>query len=99
MQTTKTSAPEESGTDIVTVSTKGQIVLPKALRVEAGIRENDKLICARFGDTLLLKKLQTDALKREFDEISRAVRQQLKRVPSEEEVVRIVRRHRDASRS
>ena len=43
--------------DVLTVSTKGQVVLPRAMREELGIESGTKLIAYSSGDAILLKKL------------------------------------------
>jgi AbrB family looped-hinge helix DNA binding protein len=44
---------------VVTVSSKGQIVLPKDLREELEIREGDSLEVQREGDELHLRRLSS----------------------------------------
>ncbi len=50
------------------LSSKGQIVIPKAIRKELGLREGDTLIIASHGDTLILKKLSLRQIIAETDE-------------------------------
>ena len=44
---------------VVTVSSKGQIVLPKELREELEIREGDSIEIQREGDGLHLRRLSS----------------------------------------
>jgi AbrB family looped-hinge helix DNA binding protein len=46
---------------VVTVSSKGQIVLPKELREELEIQEGDSLEIQREGDGLHLRRLSSSA--------------------------------------
>ncbi len=44
--------------DILTVSSKGQVVLPAKLRKELSIQSGDKLAIYTFGDVIMLKRIQ-----------------------------------------
>lgn len=44
--------------DVLTVSSKGQIVLPAPVRKALSIAEGEKLVAYSNGDTILLKKLE-----------------------------------------
>jgi len=46
----------------IKVSSKGQIVVPRALRDEMGLRTGDTLVLARYGDAIIIKKLTMRAL-------------------------------------
>ncbi len=50
------------------LSSKGQIVIPKPIRKQLGLREGDTLIIASYGDTLVLKKLSLHQIIAETDE-------------------------------
>lgn len=50
------------------LSSKGQIVIPKDIRKQLGLREGDTLIIARYGDALILKKLPLRQIIAETDE-------------------------------
>lgn len=45
---------------IVTVSSKGEIVIPKEIRDALGIKERDKLLILQKGDSILLKKMNIE---------------------------------------
>lgn len=43
---------------IASLSVKGQVVIPKALREALGLKPGDKLLVVREGDTIVLKPLR-----------------------------------------
>ena len=43
--------------DVITMSSKGQFVVPKELREEMGIEKQDKFIIAHDRDSILLKRI------------------------------------------
>lgn len=51
----------------IKMSSKGQIVIPKFIRKQLGLREGDTLIITSQGDTLILKKLTLQAIMAETD--------------------------------
>lgn len=53
-------------TEIASMSSKGQIVLPKKIRNSMDIHEGTKFIVITDGDNILLKPIQEPSLK-EFD--------------------------------
>lgn len=44
--------------DVLTVSSKGQVVLPAKLRKELSIHSGDKLAVYASGDVIMLKRIQ-----------------------------------------
>ncbi len=57
--------------DILTLSTKGQIVLPNSLRKSLSLRSGDKLMAYWSDDTIVLKKLalpNADEFEKAIDE-------------------------------
>jgi len=48
----------ENSFDILSVSTKGQIVIPNEMRKTLSISEGDKIIAYCLNDSIVLKKLQ-----------------------------------------
>lgn len=58
---------ESNNLEFCSVTAKGQIVIPKALRALLGINENDKLACFSSGGFLVLKKVDAPDFKAEFE--------------------------------
>ncbi|MFQ5406493.1 MAG: AbrB/MazE/SpoVT family DNA-binding domain-containing protein [Candidatus Micrarchaeia archaeon] len=53
--------------EFTTVTSKGQVVVPKAIRVKAGIGVNDKLACFFSEGFVVLRKVETPDFKSEFE--------------------------------
>ena len=51
----------------IRVSSKGQIVIPRAIREALGLEQGDTLLVARRGDLLILKKLTLEDIIAETD--------------------------------
>lgn len=48
---------------VTTISSKGQVVIPSAIREEMGLTDGSKLMVLTDGDNLLLKPLQRPRLQ------------------------------------
>ena len=59
--------------EVTTISEKGQVVIPKSLRKELGIKPGTKFIVYGRGDIVVMKKLELPDLRKEWDEIFRAM--------------------------
>ena len=46
--------------DVVTMSSKGQFVIPKELREEMGLEKQDKFVIAHDKDSILLKRISRE---------------------------------------
>jgi len=85
--------------EITSVSSKGQVVIPGAMRTRLGIKVGDKLAVITDGESVLMKPLETPKLSvfRRLIADSRvyATRMGLKKA----DVPQALRRVRDANRS
>jgi len=65
--------------EVVTMSSRGQLVIPKSIRNEMGLRERDKFIIVRDNENVILRKIKKgqpdkkllsllDELARKFEE-------------------------------
>ncbi len=85
--------------EITSVSSKGQVVIPGAMRTRLGIKVGDKLAVITDGESVLMKPLETPKLSvfRRLIADSRvyAARTELKKA----DVPEALRRVRDANRS
>jgi len=52
--------------DIVTISSKGQVVLPKNLRKEAGLDRNDKLLVVSGEGKIVLEKISAKEVEKKM---------------------------------
>lgn len=49
--------------EVVNISSKGQLVIPKSMREEVGLNIKDKVILVNDRDTIILKKIKEDEIK------------------------------------
>lgn len=59
-------------TQILTVSSKGQISLPVNLRKQLSIKTGDKLVLYTSGDVIMLRALKLPSVKEFEDSLARA---------------------------
>jgi len=55
--------------EITTVSQKGQVVIPQALREKLGLRPKTKLLVYGVEDAIILKKLTMPDVKKELEDL------------------------------
>ena len=60
--------------DVVTVSTKGQVVIPRQVRKHFGIGKGNKLLVAVEGDDILLRRMDTINLEEVSRKASKIIR-------------------------
>ncbi len=58
---------------VTTISEKGQVVIPQSIRKELGIKPKTKFLIYGKGDTVIMKKLELPDLKKEWDDIFKAM--------------------------
>ena len=81
-------------TELITVSTKGQIAIPVKIRKKLNIENGSKLIAYVYGDTIMLKILKVPSAQ-EFKETMDKAQEWAKSVGFEEsEVDRIIKEAR-----
>jgi len=61
--------------DMVTISSKGQIVIPKKIMKNLGLKEQDKLLVFSKGENLLLKKVNPEIFEKSIRDILAPLRQ------------------------
>jgi AbrB family looped-hinge helix DNA binding protein len=65
--------------EVTTMSEKGQVVIPQSIRKELGIKPKTKFLVYGKGDMVIMKKLELPDLKKEWDDIFKAMdKKQLK---------------------
>ncbi|MHB2037264.1 MAG: AbrB/MazE/SpoVT family DNA-binding domain-containing protein [Nitrososphaerales archaeon] len=60
-------------TDVVTVSSKGQVVIPQNVRHKLGISVKSKLLVYPYQDTLIMKKLDTKNVEKRLEQMYRRI--------------------------
>ncbi len=81
--------------DVARLSSRGQIVIPKELRDELGLKKDDLLLITMIEDTLVMKKLDRTKLLKEFEGIREAIKEKM----SPKEVERLIHEARSKSES
>ncbi len=64
--------------ELTRISEKGQVVIPSSLRKEMGIKKSDQFMVFGEAGTVILKKIETLAIKKTFDEIAKPLQQAAK---------------------
>jgi AbrB family looped-hinge helix DNA binding protein len=64
--------------ELTRISEKGQVVIPSSLRKEMGIRKSDQFLVFGEDGTVILKKIETPAIKKTFDEIAKPLQEAAK---------------------
>ena len=59
--------------DVIVVSSKGQVVIPQELREKLGIRPKSKLLVYGRGDALVMKKLEVDEAIETLEELYKRI--------------------------
>ena len=75
--------------ELTRISEKGQVVIPSSLRKEMGIKKSDQFMIFGEGGTLILKKIETPAIKRTFDEIVKPLQKAAKKAGLTKEDLKI----------
>jgi antitoxin PrlF len=57
------------GVDIVTVSSRGQIVIPTDIMEELNIKKGEKLLVINKNDNILLKKIKSSIAEMSLEEL------------------------------
>jgi AbrB family looped-hinge helix DNA binding protein len=82
--------------DVVTVSSKGQVVIPSKIRVEMAIKKQDKFLIVHDRDTILLKRIHEEKLKKRMKALLAKFRSETRahKIPEKDvdEVIRKIRK-------
>ncbi|CAI1494048.1 MULTISPECIES: AbrB/MazE/SpoVT family DNA-binding domain-containing protein [Thermococcus] len=73
------------GVEVVKVSTKGQVVIPKEIRDALGIRNGDYLVVIEKNGYIVMKKLSVEDVFKEGEELAKTLE------ITREDVIRAVR--------
>ena len=66
--------------EVVNLSTKGQLVIPKNMREEMELNKNDKFVLVNDKDTIIMKRLQEDEIKLRMKSLMKEFTQGFKKV-------------------
>lgn len=82
--------------DVIMVSSKGQVVIPKAIRKKLGIGPRTKLLVYDYQGAIVMKKIEVSNLIKGLEEICKRVDMKIAKHGeiSEEEIDEIVQEYR-----
>jgi AbrB family looped-hinge helix DNA binding protein len=83
-------------TEITTISAKGQVVIPQALRERLKLKPKTKLLVYGEGDTIIMKRLHLPDAREEWAQVKQVIEERNKKYGSlsEEDVKKEVEAHR-----
>ena len=89
---------ENEEPDVVVVSSKGQVIIPKAIRDKLSIGPKTKLLVYGYNDGLIMKKMKVQDSAEELRRLFEKVDSRADRCGglSEEEIQEIVQKHRSS---
>ena len=70
--------------DVITLSSKGQLVIPKDIRESLGLTKNNKFLVTFDNDSILLKKIKEDDLKQKMKSLMKIFAKEFKQLTKEE---------------
>lgn len=82
--------------EVTTVSEKGQVVIPQAMRNKLGLKPKTKLLVYGYDDTVILKKLHLPDVRAEWKRLKKIVDERIKKYGelSEKEIAEEVKTYR-----
>ena len=72
--------------EIVKMSPKGQLVVPKAIREQIGFEPSDRFIAMAVKDGVIFKKIDID-VEQEYDRLSQQIQKRFEREDIDENAV------------
>ena len=83
--------------EVTTISEKGQVMIPQAIRKELKIKPRTKFLVYGKGDTVIMKRLKLPDVKKEWDEIFTFMDRKNLKI-SEEEILKEIAEDRKGNR-
>jgi AbrB family looped-hinge helix DNA binding protein len=82
--------------DVVVVSSKGQVVIPKGIRKKLGINPESKLLVHRYQDAVIMRKIKVPDRVKELEQLYKKIDAKIAMYGelSEEEINVIVQKYR-----
>jgi len=82
--------------EVTVIGERGQVVIPKEVRVRLGLKPRTKLLVVRRGDAVILKKLDLEHERRELEELFKRVDKRIMRYGgmTEKEIDQIIHEYR-----
>ena len=85
--------------EVTVMGERGQVVIPKEVRVKLGLKPKTKLLVIRRGDVVVMKKLDLEHERRELESIFKRVEKRIEKYGemTEEEIDQIIHDYRAKS--
>jgi len=82
--------------EVTVIGERGQVVIPKEVRMKLGLKPRTKLLVVRRGDAVIMKKLDLEQERRELEVLFRRVDKRLEKFGemTEKEIDRIIHDYR-----
>ncbi len=82
--------------EITVMGERGQVVIPKEVRMKLGLKPKTKLLVIRRGDVVVMKKLDLEHERRELESIFKRVEKRIEKYGemTEEEIDQIIHDYR-----
>jgi len=82
--------------EVTVMGERGQVVIPKEVRVKLGLKPKTKLLVIRRGDVVVMKKLDLEHERRELESIFKRVEKRIEKYGemTEEEIDQIIHDYR-----
>jgi len=82
--------PEEQ--ELVKMSEKGQLVVPRSIRDKEGFKRSDRFVAIEVRDGVLFKKVEIPDVRLEFESLSKDIQSHLaRRKIKQEEVAKAIK--------
>lgn len=82
--------------DVAVIGERGQVVIPKEVRLKLGLKPRTKLLVVRRGDAVIMKKLDLERERKELEALFKRVDKRIEKYGemTEEEIDQIIHRYR-----
>jgi len=82
--------------DIAVMGERGQVVIPKEVRMKLGLKPKTKLLVIRKGNVVVMKKLDIENERRELESVFKRVDERIRKYGemTEEEIDQIIHDYR-----
>ena len=84
--------------EVTTISEKGQVVIPRSIRKELGIKPKTKFLVYGKGDTVIMKRLNLPDMKKEWEDLFKMMDKKEVKLSDEEIQEEIVAARKEKSK-
>ena len=84
--------------EVTTISEKGQVVIPRSIRKELGIKPKTKFLVYGKGDIVIMKRLNLPDMKKEWEDIFKMMDKKEVKLSDEEIQEEIVAARKEKSK-